>query len=242
MAHPVRLQSPLSDEDAYLLDLNGFLVIRDALSAAEVHRINRVIEQHSEQIEDSVSLADGPDSSALRGSSSVVGRLKAFLGERIAASELERQLAALRFPPRHGKAPQPVGPRKRERVMRGLATADELLAALSALALDDGTDAMTSAEMDQFLGGCEPDEDGVFSVGSTRGVLRHQDAQTGERLAGPLEWPKPDCQPFRELVVNPVVKPRLEALLGPKYRLESPIEVLTMRQGSDGHSLHGGAY
>ena len=66
------------------------MVVRDALSAAEVDRINLVIEQHSEQIEESVSLADGPDSSALRGSSSVVGRLKVFLGERVAAAVSRR--------------------------------------------------------------------------------------------------------------------------------------------------------
>ena len=153
---------------------------------------------------------------------------------------LEEQLAALAFPPPHGKQPQTVGPGGTQRVMRGLATAEELRAVLLGLALDGGS--LTPREAEQFITSCSPDADGVFKVGSTRGVLRQQDAATGQPLPGPFEWPQPDCLPFRELITNPVAKPRLEAILGPKYRLESRVEILEMTQGSDGHSLHGGAF
>jgi hypothetical protein len=55
------MEPPLSAEDAYLLDLNGFVVIRDALSADEVDRLNSIVDAHSDQLEQSVSLAGGPD-------------------------------------------------------------------------------------------------------------------------------------------------------------------------------------
>ena len=216
-----------------------FVVIRNALQPDEVDRLNAIVDARADQLENSVSLAGGPDSGAMRGENSIVKRIGAFVGERIGAEELESQLASLSFPPSHGKLPQPVAPHGRERVMRGLATAAELRAALTGLTLPDGAPALTPAQAEEFITSCSPDEDGVFSVGSTRGVLRRQD-ESGNPLPGPFEWPQPDCQPFRDLVTNPVTAPRLEAILGPKYRLESGVEILTMQQGSDGHSLHGG--
>eukprot|EP01051_Picozoa_sp_SAG22_P014192 SAG22_NODE_1686_length_3810_cov_13.829695_3_plen_376_part_00 len=233
---------PLSTEDAYLLDLNGFVVIRDALSVDEVDRLNSIVDAHSDQLEQSVSLAGGPDSRAMRGSASIVARIGAFVGVRIGPDALEQQLAALAFPPPHGKQPQPVGLDGKQRVMRGLATVEELRAALLGLTLDDGGRALTPDDAEQFISCCSPDADGVLTVGSTRGVLRQHDAVTGQPLPGPFEWAAPDCLPFRDLITNKVVKPRLEAILGPKYRLESRVEILEMKQGSDGHSLHGGAF
>ena len=218
-----------------------FVVIRNALQPDEVDRLNAIVDARADQLENSVSLAGGPDSGAMRGENSIVKRIGAFVGERMGAEELESQLASLSFPPSHGKLPQPVAPHGRERVMRGLATTAELRAALTGLTLLDGAPALTPAQAEEFIASCSPDEDGVFSVGSTRGVLRRQD-DSGNPLPGPFEWPQPDCQPFRDLVTNPVTAPRLEAILGPKYRLESGVEILTMQQGSDGHSLHGGGF
>jgi hypothetical protein len=223
----------LSEDDAFLMDLNGFLVIRDALSLEQVDRLNAAIDHHSHLIEESVSLADGPDSAALRGAHSVVAKLRHCLRERLPGDEVQRQLTALRFPPQHGKAPVPVGPRKHMRSMRGHATSGELRSALGSMALSCGRAAMTPVEVDDFVAGCQPDADGLFSLGTTRGNLGGP---------SPLRWSQPHCQPFRELIVNPVVKPCLEAVLGPKFRLENGPHLLTMHQGSDGHTLHGGGF
>eukprot|EP01048_Picozoa_sp_COSAG05_P025789 COSAG05_NODE_6732_length_912_cov_0.942189_1_plen_79_part_10 len=77
------MPSAISEEDAYLLDLNGFLVIRGALSPGEVSRLNSAIDLHSHLIEQSPSLADGPDSAALRGPKNVVGRIGTLVGRRL---------------------------------------------------------------------------------------------------------------------------------------------------------------
>ena len=49
------------------------------------------------------------------------------------------------------------------------------------------------------------------------------DALVGDKPRGQLEemltWPKPWCQPFRDLIDNPIVTPYLSEVLGPKFLL-----------------------
>ena len=45
-------------------------------------------------------------------------------------------------------------------------------------------------------------------------------------LGGMLSWDPPHCEPFRELLVHPRLKPVLEEILGLNYRMDhSPVRV-----------------
>ncbi len=55
-----------------------------------------------------------------------------------------------------------------------------------------------------------------------------------------LTWPKPWCQPFRDLLVHPRIVPPLQELLGEGFRLDHVYGII-MREGAEGHKLHGGA-
>ena len=55
-----------------------------------------------------------------------------------------------------------------------------------------------------------------------------------------MAWPKPHCEPFRELLVHPSVKPYLEGILGMSYRLDHGGSLLAMDPGAEGGTLHGG--
>ena len=59
-------------------------------------------------------------------------------------------------------------------------------------------------------------------------------------LGGMMAWPKPHCEPFRELLVHPSVKPYLEGILGMSYRLDHGGSLLAMDPGAEGGTLHGG--
>ena len=55
-----------------------------------------------------------------------------------------------------------------------------------------------------------------------------------------IAWEKPHCEPFRELMVQPAVKPYLAELLGPGYRTSGPPRLIVMDPGCAGHYMHGG--
>ena len=58
-------------------------------------------------------------------------------------------------------------------------------------------------------------------------------------LDGALTWEEPFGRPFRDMLVNPKVVPCLHELLGPGFRLDHNLGILTMRKGAEGHVLHG---
>ena len=58
-------------------------------------------------------------------------------------------------------------------------------------------------------------------------------------LDGALTWEDPYGRPFRDMLVNPRVVPYLHELLGPGFRLDHNLGILTMRKGAEGHVLHG---
>ena len=58
-------------------------------------------------------------------------------------------------------------------------------------------------------------------------------------LVGALCWEEPYGRPFRDMLVNPKVVPYLHALLGPGFRLDHNLGIITMRRGAEGHVLHG---
>jgi len=58
-------------------------------------------------------------------------------------------------------------------------------------------------------------------------------------IGGMLTWPKPWCQPFRDLLVHPSTTPVMLELLGDGFRLDHLYGIL-MTAGTEGHVLHGG--
>jgi Phytanoyl-CoA dioxygenase (PhyH) len=58
-------------------------------------------------------------------------------------------------------------------------------------------------------------------------------------IGGMLTWPKPWCQPFRDLLVHASTTPVLLELLGDGFRLDHLYGIL-MTAGTEGHVLHGG--
>lgn len=68
------------------------------------------------------------------------------------------------------------------------------------------------------------------------------DGETGRMdMGGMLGWAKPHCEPFRKLLCHPAVVPILTELLGIGFRLDHSPLMIAQEQGSEGHTLHGGA-
>ena len=59
-------------------------------------------------------------------------------------------------------------------------------------------------------------------------------------MNGMLTWDPPWCEPFRELLVQPRIKPYLSEILGGGYRINEGPDLVTMEKGCAGHYLHGG--
>jgi hypothetical protein len=59
-------------------------------------------------------------------------------------------------------------------------------------------------------------------------------------LGGMLAWERPWCEPFRKLLVHPVIKPYLDGILGTGYRLDHGPGLIAMDKGCEGGTLHGG--
>jgi hypothetical protein len=122
----------MTDDDKYLFDLTGYLVVREALTAEEVRRCNEAIDRHLDQLE-----------------------------------EYPRSLAG-------------------------------------------GSKALS-------------------------GKAHRKD------LGGMLGWDRPWCEPFREMLVHPNIKPRLEWILGEGYRLDHGPGLIAMEKDDEGGVLHHGA-
>lgn len=58
-------------------------------------------------------------------------------------------------------------------------------------------------------------------------------------LGGLLNWEKPWCQPFREMLVHPRIVPYLNEILGKGFRMDHQMFLLTMDKGSEGFIFHG---
>ncbi len=59
-------------------------------------------------------------------------------------------------------------------------------------------------------------------------------------LGNMLAWEQPWCEPFRELLAHPGVKPYLDEVLGEGYRLDHGPGLIAMDAGCEGGILHGG--
>ena len=78
---------------------------------------------------------------------------------------------------------------------------------------------------------------GTLDGGSSvmAGTSRRLDMQ-GDMLA----WERPWCDPFRDLIVHPRLKPYLEAILEEGFRVDGGVEFMATHPGVEGHVLHGG--
>ena len=103
-----------------------------------------------------------------------------------------------------------------------------------ALSADDI--ALANAAIDRHVGEIR-ERVGELSLSGGSEVLR---GSTGRGdLDGALTWEEPFGRPFRDMLVNPKVVPCLHELLGPGFRLDHNLGILTMRKGAEGHVLHG---
>ncbi len=58
-------------------------------------------------------------------------------------------------------------------------------------------------------------------------------------LTGMLEFEKPYCEPFRNMLVHPVLVQRLNVMCGKGFRLDHGPWVITTPKGGSGHRMHG---
>lgn len=68
----------------------------------------------------------------------------------------------------------------------------------------------------------------------------HEETQRRQVFWGMLEWPRPYCQPFRELLCHPKVMPYLNTMMGPGWKMDHSPFMLCGGEGSTGLTLHGG--
>ncbi len=58
-------------------------------------------------------------------------------------------------------------------------------------------------------------------------------------LPGILEFPKPDCEPFREMLAHPVLVKYLNVMCGTGFRLDHGPMFIVSNKGTAGHTMHG---
>ena len=58
-------------------------------------------------------------------------------------------------------------------------------------------------------------------------------------LPGVLEFPKPDCDPFRDMLAHPVLVKYLNVMCGKGFRLDHGPMFIVSNKGTAGHTMHG---
>jgi hypothetical protein len=179
----------MDDEERFIFDLSGFIVLENALSPSEIDRLNAALDAHDHLASRSPSYSGSHR--GMIGEGNPVGRICTALIDQAGASgeelTFEAAASALQDAGFPGDAPT--------------ADAEQLRAALQALELSPGP--LAEPQIEDLIALAEPAADGAIKLGSTR-----------IDLGGMLEWEQPHCEPFRELLVHPRVKPALEEILG----------------------------
>ncbi len=80
----------------------------------------------------------------------------------------------------------------------------------------------------------------VEDGGLARGSSALSGTEGRRELTGMLGWPEPHREPFRKLLVHPVVVSRLNEFSGKGFRLDHGPLLISARKGAEGHRLHGG--
>ncbi len=103
-------------------------------------------------------------------------------------------------------------------------------------------DVLTTEEVAKRNEGIDRHADEIQPI--NRSLARDSKALAGTSrrldLGGMLAWKQPWCEPFRELLVHPRVKPYLDEILGENYRLDHGPGLIAMDKGCEGGQLHGG--
>ena len=222
----------MDEDEKYAFDTGGYVVLRGLLTPEEVARCNEAIDAMAdhESLVGSESYSGG--SPLMRGTNNIFNRLAGPIAALKPGADADAVAGAL-----HGITESG----------RGVIPVEELHAALERFELDGWKlqpaqiDALMETAVELSREGFVPvagrphqvsaPDDGLLSVGCSNW-----------RIGGQLEWPQPHCEPFRELLCHPRLQPVLDTVLGRGYRLDHGPYVAIMRDGCDGHNLHGGAH
>jgi hypothetical protein len=107
-------------------------------------------------------------------------------------------------------------------VIEGLLTPDEVSAANAAI--DARAESIKTRSDGHTLSGGSPALEGSHSRGGLRGML---------------EWPEPECLPFRNALAHPRLVTYLDAILGKGFRVDHQMFLLSMDKGAEGFIFHG---
>ena len=107
-------------------------------------------------------------------------------------------------------------------VVKGLLTGDELAAANAAIDIRADTIQLTPPEHS-------------LSRGSPALVGTHGRGDLG----GMLDWPEPECLPFRRALAHPRLVTYLNEILGKGFRVDHQMGLVSMDKGAEGHTFHG---
>ena len=237
---PRLLLARMDEDEKYAFDTGGYVVLRQLLTPNEVKACNQAIS------------AMVPEFGDIRGSESYSGSSPLMRGRHHLFNRLAGKIATLRAGANAAEVARAMHAAAAEasELVGGAISVVELQAALARFKLDDGwklqpaqvksllesAQLMAREELFEPAAGrphrlSEPVQEGLLSVGCSNW-----------RISGQLEWPQPHCLPFRELLCHPRLQPILDTVLGPGYRLDHGPYIAIMRDGCDGHNLHGGAH
>ena len=101
-------------------------------------------------------------------------------------------------------------------------------------------DFLTSEEVDALNASVDANidtqgEDGNSNTGESTTLVGKKRGMFG----GMLTWPKPWCNPFRDLIAHPKLIPYLNTIHGRGWRLDHAPFILTADKGTEGLRLHG---
>lgn len=103
--------------------------------------------------------------------------------------------------------------------------------------------ALSSDELGALNHAIDENQDRIKIRSAEQSLSRGSKALEGKHgrgdLGGMLTWPKPWCEPFRDLIDHPSVVPTLLELLRDGLRLDHLYGIITVA-GAEGHVLHGG--
>lgn len=93
--------------------------------------------------------------------------------------------------------------------------------------------------IDRFADQIAPPRHLPQGVGLARDSKSLQGKKGRPELTGMLSWPPPWREPFRRLLVHPVVVSRLNEMCGKGFRLDHGPGFIGGEKGTEGHKLHG---
>eukprot|EP01048_Picozoa_sp_COSAG05_P022426 COSAG05_NODE_4480_length_1495_cov_1.361032_1_plen_343_part_01 len=239
----------MDDSAKFVFDTAGYIVIEGVLTGAEVDELNGAIDAMLPSVNPTPSTSMG-------------GRNPSFIGDRNLHTLIARYLNAQRgtslgpvemmdllqqsgypAPGRNVQFGQALTAEEKRELRAEFATRHSVpvfTAALDRLVL--GGSGLSAAEKTSITGMLSTWIDDCPEHTTTeeeRGIVRMGTTRTD--LNGMLTWPKPHCDPFRKLLVQPKVKPYLEEICGKGFRMDHMPHVSIAHPGADGHNLHGGA-